>query len=215
MPHDEVQHSYGRDERPTGAPDMSAGPADRPSVAAIRPRNSFWHLGDWPEELVIVFRTLTSAAVYALLIVTFVGQVARVEGTSMAPTLQDQDRLVVNKLIYRFSAPQRGEVVMLNYPEDPDKSFVKRLIGEPGDVIRIVDGRVFVNDVALLDPFVPPEFRGHDDYGPFAVPLGYYFVMGDHRNMSSDSRHWGPVPKRYIVGKVQLRWWPIPSADVF
>jgi signal peptidase I len=169
----------------------------------------------WRDELVAWFKTLASAGVYTTLIVTFVCQVARVEGLSMAPTLRDQDRLVVNKLIYRLHAPQRGDIVMLYYPEDPDESFVKRVIGEPGDMVRIVDGRVFVNDVALFDDFVAAEFRSHDDFGPSMVPRGYYFVMGDHRNNSSDSRQWGPVPTKYIVGKVQLRWWPIPQAHIF
>jgi signal peptidase I len=167
------------------------------------------------EELTAWAKTLASAAIYATLIVTFVGQIARVEGLSMAPTLADQDRLVVNKLIYLLHAPQRGDIVMLYYPEDPDKTFVKRVIGDPGDVIRIVDGQVFVNDVALLDSFVLPEFRSHDDFGPFTVPAAYYFVMGDHRNNSSDSRQWGPVPKKYIVGRVQLRWWPLPHVNLF
>jgi len=153
--------------------------------------------------------------VYTTLIVTFVFQVARVDGVSMAPTLADQDRLVVNKLIYRFAAPRRGDVVMLYYPEDPDKSFVKRVIAEPGDQIRILDGHVFVNEMPLLDDFVAPEYRSHDDFGPTLVPRGYYFVMGDHRNNSSDSRSWGPVPKKYIVGRVQVRWWPISNAHVF
>jgi signal peptidase I len=167
------------------------------------------------DELMAWAKTLFSAAVYATLIITFIGQIARVEGLSMAPTLADQDRLVVNKLIYLLHAPQRGDIVMLYYPEDPDKSFVKRVIGDPGDVIRIVDGRVFVNDVELLDSFVAPEYRSHDDYGPYTVPAAHYFVMGDHRNNSSDSRTWGPVPKKYIVGKVQLRWWPLPAAHLF
>jgi signal peptidase I len=167
------------------------------------------------EELFAWFKTLGSAAVYATLIVTFGFQVARVEGQSMAPTLEDQDRLIVNKFAYRVGEPSRGEIVMLSYPLDPDKSFVKRIIAEEGDQVRIVDGEVFVNDVPLSDDFVPEDYRSHEDYGPELVPEGYFFVMGYHRNNSSDSRHWGPVPKKYVIGRVQLRWWPIPEARIF
>jgi signal peptidase I len=167
------------------------------------------------EELLAWFKTLVSAAVYATLIVTFGFQVARVEGQSMAPTLEDQDRLIVNKLVYRLGSPRRGDIVMLYYPINPDKSFVKRVIAEERDTVRIMDGRVYVNDVPMQDDYVPAAYRSHDDWGPQVVPDGYYFVMGDHRNNSSDSRHWGMVPKRYIIGKVQLRWWPVPAARVF
>jgi signal peptidase I len=167
------------------------------------------------EEIVAWVKTLASAAVYAVLIVTFGFQVARVEGQSMAPTLEDQDRLIVNKLVYRIGEPRRGDIVMLYYPLNPEKSFVKRVIAEEGDTVRIVDGRVYVNDIPLKDDYVPSEYRSHDDWGPQVIPEGYYFVMGDHRNNSSDSRHWGMVPKKYIIGKVQLRWWPVPTARVF
>jgi signal peptidase I len=167
------------------------------------------------DELIAWFKTLASAAVYATLIVTFGFQVARVEGMSMAPTLEDQDRLIVNKLAYRIGEPHHGDIVMLYYPIDPNKSFVKRVIGEEGDTVRVVDGHVFVNEMPLDDSYVPEEFRDHNDWGPQVVPEGYYFVMGDHRNNSSDSRHWGFVPKKYIIGKVQIRWWPIPTAKVF
>ena len=169
----------------------------------------------WKEELVAWVRTLLSAAVYATLIVTFGFQVARVEGQSMAPTLADQDRLIVNKLAYRLGPPRRGDIVMLYYPVDPDKSFVKRVIAEEGDQVKIEDGRVYVNDVPMAEDFVPPEYRSHDDHPPMVVKPGYYYVLGDHRNNSSDSRHWGEVPKRYIIGRVQVRWWPIPNARVF
>ena len=145
-------------------------------------------------------KTLFSAAVYATLIVTFGFQVARVEGQSMAPTLAD---------------PRRGDIVMLYYPLDPNKSFVKRVIAEEGDTVRIVDGRVYVNDIPLRDDYVPAKYRSHDDWGPQVIQQGYYFVMGDHRNNSSDSRHWGPVPKKYIVGKVKVRWWPLGEARIF
>ena len=167
------------------------------------------------DELIAWFKTLVSAAVYATLIVTFGFQVARVEGMSMAPTLEDQDRLIVNKFAYRVGEPHRGDIVMLYYPVDPDKSFVKRVIAEEYDTVRIVDGNVFVNEAPMKDDFVPEEYRAHDDWGPQVIPEGYYFVLGDHRNNSSDSRHWGFVPKRYIIGKVQIRWWPVPTARLF
>jgi signal peptidase I len=172
-------------------------------------------LGQVRDELVAWVKTLLSAAVYAILIVTFGFQVARVEGHSMAPTLEDQDRLIVNKLVYRIGDPRRSDIVMLYYPLNPEKSFVKRVIAEENDTVRIVDGRVYVNDVPVHDDYIPEDYRSHDDWGPQVIPEGYYFVMGDHRNNSSDSRHWGMVPKKYIIGKVQLRWWPIPAAKIF
>ncbi len=184
-------------------------------------------------EVIAWVKTLLSAAVYATLIVTFGVQVARVEGQSMAPTLVDQDRLIVNKFTYRFcisipplhlgcrdprpsdASGYPGDIVMLYYPVDPDKSFVKRVIAEAGDTVQITDGRVFVNDFRVSDEYVAPDYRSHENHGPEVVPEGYYFVMGDHRNNSSDSRHWGPVPKKYIIGRVQLRWWPVLQARVF
>ena len=167
------------------------------------------------DESIAWLKTLASAAVYATLIVTFGFQVARVEGQSMAPTLSNEDRLIVNKLAYRLGDPQIGDIVMLYYPNKPEKSFVKRVIAEENDTVRIVAGKVYRNEVLMDDSFVPPEYRSHDDWGPQVIPEGYYFVMGDHRNSSSDSRHWGYVPKKYIIGKVQLRWWPVPAAKVF
>ncbi len=203
LPHDSPIQEF-RSSDPTEFRAPALLPREHPSTAS--------RVG---EELLAWLKTLASAAVYATLIVTFGFQVARVEGQSMAPTLADQDRLIVNKLAYRIGTPQVGDIVMLYYPLNPDKSFVKRVIAEEGDQIRIVDGRVYRNDVPINDDYVPTEFRSHDDYGPQVVPQGYYFVMGDHRNNSSDSRTWGFVPKKYIIGKVQLRWWPVPTARVF
>ncbi len=166
-------------------------------------------------EIVAGVKTLVSAAVYATLIVTFGFQIARVDGLSMAPTLEDHDRLIVNKLVYEIGEPRPGDIVMLYYPVNPEKMFVKRVIAKEGDIVRIVDGYVDVNGIPLHDDYVPQEFRSHDDWGPQAVQQGYYFVMGDHRNNSSDSRNWGPVPKKYIVGKVKVRWWPLQDAKIF
>ena len=189
---------------PVAAVDTSA-----PPVEAVGP----WRrMG---QEVVAGLQTLLSAAVYATLIVTFGFQVARVDGLSMAPTLEDHDRLIVNKLVYEIGEPRPGDIVMLYYPLNPEKMFVKRVIAREGDSVRIVDGRVYVNDVPLHDDYVPAEFRSHDDWGPQVIQQGYYFVMGDHRNNSSDSRHWGPVPKKYIVGKVKVRWWPLGEARIF
>jgi len=148
-------------------------------------------------------------------VVTFLVQVARVEGRAMAPTIEDRDRLIVNKLVYRLREPRRAEIVMLLYPLRPERTFVKRVVAEEGDQVRIIDGRVYVNDVAMTDSFVTPEYRSHDNWGPQVVPEGYYFVMGDHRNNSLDSRHWGFVPKKYILGRVQWRWWPFSAARAF
>ena len=188
----------------------SESPVTETSTAQPPPRfaGQVHAIADWS-------KTLASAAVYATLILTFVGQIARVDGFSMEPTLADHDRLVVNKWIYRVSEPRPGDIVMLYYPVDPEKMFVKRVIAREGDEVRITGGTVSVNGVALLDEFVPPEFRSSEDFGPQVVPQGYYFVMGDHRNRSSDSRDWGPVPKKYITGKVQLRWWPPNHARLF
>jgi signal peptidase I len=191
---------------PIAAPD--AVPQQATNRSAVRMERAV-------EELMAWARTLASAAIYATLIVTFGFQVARVEGQSMAPTLFNQDRLIVNKLAYRIAEPHIGDVVMLYYPNDPTKSFVKRVIAEEGDQVRIVGGRVYRNDSLMDDSFVLPEFRSHEDWGPKVIPEGYYFVMGDHRNNSSDSRIWGFVPKRYVIGKIQLRWWPLGQARMF
>ena len=203
---------------------LDAGPSQEPlplppppfeGRADVRLTSPGIRLQQVKEELVAWVKTLFSAAVYALLIVTFGFQIARVEGLSMAPTLEDHDRLIVNKLVYELSDPRPGDIVMLYYPLNPEKMFVKRVIAKEGDIVRIVDGHVYVNDVPLHDDYVPQDFRSHDDWGPQVVQQGYYFVMGDHRNNSSDSRHWGPVPKKYIVGKVKVRWWPLQDARIF
>jgi signal peptidase I len=200
-------------EPPADAVESPSESAHHASVEAAERRSQAWRrIG---HELMATLQTLLSAAVYATLIVTFGFQIARVDGLSMAPTLEDRDRLIVNKLVYEIGDPLPGDIVMLYYPPSPEKMFVKRVIAQPGDTVQIVDGRVYVNDNALHDEYVPEEFRSHDDLGPEVVKPGYYFVMGDHRNNSLDSRHWGPVPKKYIVGKVKFRWWPLQDVRIF
>jgi signal peptidase I len=148
-------------------------------------------------------------------ITTFLVQGARVEGSAMAPTLVHQDRVLVNKFVYERSDPQPGDIVMLRFPLKPERLFVKRVVAAENNLVRIVAGRVFVNDRPIDDSYVPAEYRDRNDWGPEVVPQGYYFVMGDHRRNSSDSRHWGFVPKKYILGRVLYRWWPFDTARSF
>lgn len=179
-----------------------------PVVPSSRLRRIGRELGLW-------LRTLTSAAVYATLIVTFGFQVARVEGRSMEPTLHDQDRLVVNKLAYQVHDPEVGDVVMLLHPNDPAQSLVKRIVAAPGDTVAFREGVVVLNGVAVDEDFVPGDLRSFENLAPIAIPDGFYFVLGDHRNNSSDSRAFGPVPKKYILGRIQIRWWPFTDARSF
>ena len=198
---------------PVDVPPVSAA---APSVVRVRSGASASRIiARAADETFEWFKTLASAAVYATLIVTFVGQVARVDGSSMLPTLHDQDRLIVNKLAYRWHRPQIGDIVMVASPEEPEKMLVKRVVAGPGDVVRSIDGDVYRNDILIPDDFVPAIYRSSDTWGPEVVPRGFFFVMGDHRNNSSDSRVFGPVPERYIIGRVQVRWWPVPKARVF
>jgi signal peptidase I len=132
---------------------------------------------------------------------------ARIEGNSMTPLFRDGDHVLISTLAYRFREPKREDVVALYFPLNPAKSFIERVIAEEGDTVRIVDGRVYVNDIPKADEYVLADFRSHERWGPQVVQEGYYFVMGDHRNGSSDSRHWGFVPKKYIWGRVAATIW--------
>ena len=156
-------------------------------------------------RLLVVVAAIGLGVVLLSWVPVFVCQVARNQGQAMAPTLEAGDLIVVNKLPYRLGQPRRGDVVMHLYPVNPRKAFVKRIIAEEGDTVRITDGKVFVNDMPLDDAYVLPEYRSHDNWGPQVVPEGYCFVMGDHRNNSSDSRHWGFVPVKYVLGRVAYR----------
>ncbi len=147
-------------------------------------------------------------------IITFLYQPVRVEGTSMQPELRDQDRLFVNKFAYDFEKISRDDVVVFYYPRDPSKSYIKRVIGLPGDNIAIRDGRVYVNGELLDEPYVPKMYRDVRSMSEITVPPNEYFVMGDHRSISSDSRDFGPVPRKLIYGKASFVYWPADNMGV-
>ncbi len=138
----------------------------------------------------------------------------RVEGTSMVPMLQDQDRLLINKLAYRMGAIHRGDVVVFQYPRDTSKSYIKRVIALPGDRLRIEHGRVFVNEQELTEPYVPARYADERSEPQLQLASGEYYMMGDHRSISSDSRDFGPVQRSLIYGKAAFVYWPFAEAGV-
>jgi signal peptidase I len=151
---------------------------------------------------------LVSLAISAFIIV-FLYQPVKVEGTSMMPGLEDQERIFVNKFVYRWEPIQRGDIVVFRYPRDTSKSYIKRVVGVAGDRIRIENGQVFVNEEALDENYVPSEYADARSYPEVVVPRNSYFVLGDHRTMSNDSRDFGPVNERYIYGKAVFGYWPM------
>jgi signal peptidase I len=156
----------------------------------------------------IWLRDLIISVVVSFFIITFLYQPVKVEGTSMAPRLHDQDRLFINKFAYDFEKIGRDDVVVFYYPRDTQKSYIKRVIGLPGDTVRIEDGQVLVNGKAIEEPYVPERYRDVRSMDAFQVPPGEYFVMGDHRSISSDSRDFGPVERKLIYGKAAFVYWP-------
>jgi signal peptidase I len=156
---------------------------------------------------------LISIAV-SVLIIMFLYQPVRVEGTSMLPRLEDRDRLFINKFVYHFEAIHRGDVVVFHYPRDPEKSYIKRVIAVPGDRLRIDHGRVYLNGKLLHESYVPEKYRDTRSMPEMVIPEDEYFMMGDHRSISSDSREFGPVDRDLIYGKAVFVYWPTRDAGV-
>ena len=151
---------------------------------------------------------MISLAISAFIII-FLYQPVKVEGTSMMPSLEDQERIFVNKFVYRLEPIERGDIVVFKYPRDPSKSYIKRVIGTAGDHIRIDGGQVYVNGQALDEEYVPAEYADSRSYPETIVPASSYFVLGDHRSMSNDSRDFGSVNQSYIYGKAVFGYWPM------
>jgi signal peptidase I len=152
---------------------------------------------------------LSVAVLFCFFLIAFVAQAFRVQGTSMEPLLVDGERIVVNKFVYRFRPIERGDVVVFWYPRDPSVSFVKRVVGLPGDRVELRGGELVVNGRVVQEPYLPASFRDDDSHAPIEVRKGYYYVLGDHRRSSNDSRSWGEVPEKYIYGRAVFRFWPL------
>jgi signal peptidase I len=182
-------------------PPASSGPGASPSAAAKR--SVFGSVAHWARDLVV-------SVVLAIFVILFIYQPVKVEGTSMMPTLDDQERIFINKFVYRFHFGNidRGDTVVFWFPGDPTKSYIKRVIGMPGDRVEVNQGKVIVNGQALVENYVPPEFRDQSSMSERVIPPDEYFVLGDHRSSSNDSRAWGMVPRRYIYGKAVFIYWP-------
>jgi signal peptidase I len=173
-------------------------------------RRSFW------AEARLLARDLLFALMFAALLVVFVVQPVKVEGTSMEPNLHNGERIFVNKLIY-YGLPklQRGDIVVFWYPDNPSKSYIKRIIGLPGEMVSIREGHIYIKppgrpEQLLEEPYLDPQRNtSRASRDPVEVKPHYYFVMGDNRDASSDSRSWGLVPEKYIYGKALFRYWPL------
>jgi signal peptidase I len=184
-----------------------SAPNSTESAPAPAPPTKSTGLGLWARDLIV-------STVASVLIITFLYQPVRVEGTSMLPRLVDEDRLFINKFVYHIAAIERGDVVVFHYPRNPETSYIKRVIALPGDRLRIDHGTVWINGKAQTEDYVPEEFRDSRSMAEMLVPEGEFFMMGDHRSISSDSREFGPVQRSLIYGKAVFVYWPAKDAGV-
>jgi signal peptidase I len=190
---------------PSAAPGAETGQQQLDRLPA--PPHKYGGLGLWVRDLLV-------AATASVLIVIFLYQPVRVEGTSMLPQLVDSDRLFVNKFVYHISSIERGDVVVFHYPRNPEQSYIKRVIALPGDRLRIGHGVVWLNGKPQIEVYVPEEYKDSDSMAEMVVPPDSYFMMGDHRCISWDSRKFGPVERSYIYGKAVFVYWPTRDAGV-
>jgi signal peptidase I len=188
-------------ENPNANP---ATAASEPAAAEVPAETSLWGALSW-------IRDLAFSVLIAVVLIVFIYQPVKVEGTSMMPTLTDQERIFINKFTYHYGLGniERSDMVVFLYPLEPSKSYIKRIIGVPGDIVKIVSGDVYVNGDRLVENYVPDSYRDHLSWGPERVPPNKYFVLGDHRSSSNDSRAWGFVDRKYIYGKAVFVYWPL------
>ena len=183
---------------PNTVPTQPAPPSHTPHHSVFR---------GWLRDLLI------SVGISAFFIV-FLYQPVKVEGTSMLPGLEDQERIFINKFVYDFEPISRGDIVVFRYPRDPTKSYIKRVVAVSGDRIRIDEGQLYVNGSGVREGYVPGSYFDYRSYPEITVPPHSYFVLGDHRSMSNDSRDFGPVDQRFITGKAVFIYWPMEKLGV-
>ncbi len=159
-------------------------------------------------DLRVWARDIALSFLIAAFVIVFLCQPVKVEGTSMLPQLEDEQRIFVSKIAYRFESIERGDVIVFRFPENPKRSYIKRIVGLPGDSIEIRNGEVFINGRPYAEPHVPPHYRDNTSRTPVVVAEGAYYVLGDHRNTSNDSRTWGTVSESFITGKAVFAYWP-------
>src|SRR6266850_1309496 len=183
-------------------PEVGSPPAPVPALPTQPGSRHLPVVAVWVRDLMV------SLAISAFIII-FLYQPVKVEGTSMMPGLEDQERIFVNKFVYRWEPIARGDIVVFRYPRDISKSYIKRVIGVAGDRVRIEDGQVFVNGSKLSESYIPADYADARSYSEITVPTHTFFVLGDHRTMSNDSRDFGPVNERFIYGKAVFGYWPM------
>ena len=188
------------EERPDSGESTGQGPKDGSNSA----RSS---LRSWIRDLIL-------SVFVSIFIIVFLYQPVRVEGTSMLPMLEDQDRLFINKMAYRVGEIHRSDVVVFLYPHDHEKSYIKRVIALPGDDLRIDHGCVYVNGHRVLEDYVPARYADDRSLPETIIPDRHYFLMGDHRSISSDSREFGSVDRALIYGKAAFVYWPVDQVGV-
>ena len=184
--------------------ELITSPGEPPAAERNTSRSPTWNV-----EIHRWFRDLLISLGIAGVVILFLYQPVKVEGTSMMPRLEDQERIFINKFIYRFEPIERGDVVVFRFPRMPARSYIKRVVGLPGETVRVVAGQVFVNGRRLTESYVLAHYRDQQSHGPVVVPPGEFYVLGDHRNSSNDSRMWGTVPRSYVYGKAVLAYWPL------
>ncbi|HZC06247.1 MAG TPA: signal peptidase I [Ktedonobacterales bacterium] len=184
---------------------------------SVAPRDETYNYQDeqgegWAGRLLLDALEVAVITTLIFLIARVFVQNYQVDGPSMTPTLLNSQYILVNKADYYLHTPQRGDVIVFRYPRDPSRDFVKRVIGVPGDTVTVSgNGIVIVDGVRLAEPYTNDQLNY---YGPgrWTLSAGQYFVLGDNRGDSSDSRDWGPVPQSDIIGKAELVYWPLPDA---